>query len=90
MQQQELRNKLASYKLPFESLVFCDAIGTGGFGKVYEGTCNGQICAIKEIKYGDSPNADQIYQEFLNESYLMVTLYHYNIVDFMVCNTQKR
>jgi hypothetical protein len=85
MQQQELRTKLDLYRIPFECITFGEVIGCGGFGSVSEGAYDGKICAIKEIRYGNATNADQIYQEFLNESYMMLTLYHYNIVDFMVC-----
>jgi parallel beta-helix repeat protein len=83
MQQQELRRKLDSFKIPLNNLIFGDVVGKGGFGSVFEGICNGKVCAIKEIRYENATNADAIYQDFLNESYLMVTMYHYNIVDFM-------
>ena len=77
-------------KSPWEidatTLKFSKEIGSGGFGKVYEGTWAGSKVAIKKLH--ETPLSPTTRKSFLHEVKLMISLRHLNIVQYLgACTT---
>ena len=66
-----------------------DFIGCGVFGKVYKGTCRGQVVAVKVPLNQDALSDEQL-AEFRAEVAILRKIYHPNVVLFLGASTQPQ
>jgi serine/threonine protein kinase len=71
--------------LPEDSFKRGATAGTGGFGTVCQGTCNGKRVAIKDVKEKAFHRPQDFMKYFLREVQVMSKMHHPAIIDFVGC-----
>lgn len=77
----------ADYKIDEKTLVFGELLGRGNFSKVFKGTNNGQMAAIKKCEITD----EALLKYIQNELAILKRVDHPGIIGFMgACIPMKK
>ena len=85
----EANEAIGHLKVP-SSQISCTGIdlGKGSYGKVFEVDYGGKLCAAKELhhillEFANKEDAAKLKDDFSSECYLLSTLRHPNVVQFL-------